>query len=181
MANLDLAKQIEVIRREPGFLRLSLPAYLCDPAHAQTIEQQMAAQHGIQSASLDAGWRRLSIRFDPSLLQTHEVARLLFGMLEPLANTVAPSSSLTDKLPSMVSGALSETSVINFLNDITAFYLVKAHWELITKKWLKQPALYSNAWLTTFYLIFLLIRYRKRSANQAANSPANTPANTPNT
>lgn len=168
MANLDLAKQIEVIRREPGFLRLSLPAYLCRQDHAHTIEQQMATQQGIHSAALDAGWRRLSIRFDPASLQTHEVARLLFSIVEPLADTTAPPSSFTDKLPSMVSSALTETSVINFLNDLTAFYLVKAHWELITKKWLKQPALYSNAWLTTFYLIFLLIRYRKRSANKPA-------------
>lgn len=40
-------------------------------------------------------------------------------------------------------------------------FSVKAHWDLITKRWLKDPLAHSNAWMTTFYLIFLLVRYRK--------------------
>ena len=65
---------------------------------------------------------------------------------------------------------LSEKSVINFLNDIVVFYLVKTHWEMINQKWLKEPLKYRNAWLSTFYLVFLLVRYRKQSA-QSAKKP----------
>lgn len=61
---------------------------------------------------------------------------------------------------------LSEKSAINFLNDVVAFYLVKQHWEMVTQKWLRQPLKYRNAWLTTFYLVFLLVRYRKQSAKK---------------
>lgn len=61
---------------------------------------------------------------------------------------------------------LSEKSVTNFFNDIVVFYLVKTHWELINQKWLKEPLKYRNAWLTTFYLVFLLVRYRKQSAKK---------------
>ncbi len=61
----------------------------------------------------------------------------------------------------MMESALTEKAITNFLNDIVAFYLIKAHWDLITKRWLKDPVKYGNAWLTIFYLVFLLVRYRK--------------------
>lgn len=63
-------------------------------------------------------------------------------------------------------GMLSEKAVINFVNDVVVFYLIKQHWELITQRWLKQPLKYHNAWLTTFYLMFLLVRYRKQIAKK---------------
>ncbi len=60
----------------------------------------------------------------------------------------------------------SERAVTNFLNDLVVFYLIKVHWDLITQKWLKQPFKYRNAWLTSFYLVFLLVRYRKQAAKK---------------
>ena len=61
----------------------------------------------------------------------------------------------------LVESALTEKAIINFFNDIVAFYLIRTHWDLISKRWLQNPIAHSNAWLTVFYLIFLLIRYRK--------------------
>lgn len=61
----------------------------------------------------------------------------------------------------LVEGATTEKAVTNFFNDIVAFYLIKVHWELIVNRWIKDPVKYGNAWLTVFYLVFLLIRYRK--------------------
>lgn len=60
----------------------------------------------------------------------------------------------------------SERAVTNFLNDLVVFYLIKVHWDLITQKWLKQPFKYRNAWLSSFYLVFLLVRYRKQAAKK---------------
>lgn len=61
-----------------------------------------------------------------------------------------------------MSGLFSERAVINFLNDLVVFYLIKQHWDMITQKWIKHPVQFRNAWLSTFYLVFLLVRYRKR-------------------
>lgn len=61
---------------------------------------------------------------------------------------------------------LSEKAMISFLNDVVVFYLVKTHWEMINQKWLKDPLKYRNAWLATFYLVFLLVRYRKQAAKK---------------
>lgn len=61
----------------------------------------------------------------------------------------------------VLESALTEKAIINFLNDLIAFYLVRVHWDLITQRWLRQPLKFRNAWLTVFYLVFLLVRYRK--------------------
>ena len=72
-----------------------------------------------------------------------------------------PADSLRARFQPMVESALTEKAITNFFNDIVAFYLIKVHWDLITKRWLQNPLAHSNAWLTTFYLVFLLVRYRK--------------------
>jgi hypothetical protein len=81
------------------------------------------------------------------------------AMLTPAVE--APAGSLQAKVQPILASALTEKAIINFFNDLVAFYLIKAHWDLITKRWLQQPLAHSNAWMTTFYLIFLLVRYRK--------------------
>jgi hypothetical protein len=55
-----------------------------------------------------------------------------------------------------------EKAAFAFINDIVSIYLIKAHWDLIIGKWLKSPLKYRYEWLTVFYLVFLLVRSRKR-------------------
>jgi hypothetical protein len=71
----------------------------------------------------------------------------------------------------MLRNALGERAVVNFLNDIVAFYLIKVHWDLITQRWMKAPFANRSAWLATFYLVFLLVRYRKGGARPALPAP----------
>jgi hypothetical protein len=61
----------------------------------------------------------------------------------------------------ILESALTEKAIINFLNDLLAFYLIRVHWDLITQRWLREPLKFRYAWLTIFYLVFLLVRYRK--------------------
>lgn len=185
----QLAQRVIVLHREPGYLRLELPGELCMLEAASAIEQGMAGLAGISSAAVDRGWQRISIRFDQGVCSAAQVARHLFGLLEALPTPIveepevqssngiqpmldkfkamltpvgeAPAGSLQAKIQPILASALTEKAITNFLNDLVAFYLIKAHWELITKRWLQQPLAYSNAWMTTFYLVFLLVRYRK--------------------
>jgi hypothetical protein len=55
----------------------------------------------------------------------------------------------------------TERVIINFLNDLVSFYLIKLHWNKISHQWLKHPIKYRYQWFTVFYLIFLMVRYRK--------------------
>lgn len=72
---------------------------------------------------------------------------------------------------------INERTVINFLNDVLAFYLIRTHWDLITQRWLREPLRHGNAWLAVFYLTFLLVRYRKQVARapRALPAPEGTP------
>lgn len=66
----------------------------------------------------------------------------------------------------VLESALTEKAITNFLNDLLAFYLIRVHWDLITQRWLREPLKFRNAWLTMFYLVFLLVRYRKAVAKK---------------
>ncbi len=54
-----------------------------------------------------------------------------------------------------------EKAIIDFLNDILVLFLIRLHWEHITKLWLASPFKYRYEWLATFYMFYLLIRSRK--------------------
>ncbi len=203
MANAaQLAERIVVIHREPGYLRLELPGELCSLDIAADIEAGLKTLAGIGTAAVDTGWKRISIRYDATVLTTAQVARQLFDVVDALPAGTAesaeqptdapaeepsggglldrgiqpvldkikatlippgepPADSLRARFQPMVESALTEKAITNFFNDIVAFYLIKVHWDLITKRWLQNPLANSNAWLTTFYLVFLLVRYRK--------------------
>jgi hypothetical protein len=79
----------------------------------------------------------------------------------------ADPAGVKGKLQPVLSSALSEKAITNFLNDVVAFYLIRVHWDLISKRWLQEPIKHANAWLTVFYLVFLLVRYRKSLAKPA--------------
>lgn len=83
------------------------------------------------------------------------------GLLGGLRRPGAPAGSLQARLQPVLQNALTEQAAINFLNDVLMFYLIRVHWDLITKRWMKNPVAYADAWLAIFYLVFLLVRYRK--------------------
>lgn len=181
----QLAARIVVEERAAGFLRLSLPAELATPAAAGAIESGMIGCAGLRSAQLEAAARQLVLRFDAAVVSAAAVARHLFSLLDALPAEAPPAAasglqpwldrlrdtllppgevapdSLRARLQPVLESALTEKAMTNFFNDILAFYLIKVHWDLITKRWLQNPVAHANAWLAVFYLVFLLIRYRK--------------------
>lgn len=55
-----------------------------------------------------------------------------------------------------------EKAILDFFNDILVLFLIRLHWDHITKLWLISPFKYRYEWLATFYMFFLLIRSRKK-------------------
>lgn len=110
------------------------------------------------AARLHAGGEQLRHGAQKAMARLQVGAAYLRGRLAQArhGNAVVP-----DRLKPVLANALSEKAVINFLNDVLAFYLIKVHWDLISQRWLKEPLKYRNAWLSIFYLMFLLVRYRK--------------------
>lgn len=145
---------------DSGWQRLSV--YHDETCTAPRIARQL------HTLLANLSWPRETPEAAPAALATAEP-----GSIQPLLDRLqrllgldapAPEGSLQARLQPVLASALSEKAIYNFLNDLLAFYLVKAHWELITKRWIKTPLAYSNAWLSVFYLVFLLVRQRKRNA-----------------
>ncbi len=116
---------------------------------------QQLTQGAKQAAALV---RRLVQRVETQLAaRPQATASETPGKLTPLRRAFNPS-------------LLNEKAVINFANDIVAFYLIRVHWNLITQHWIKAPLQHGSAWLTVFYLTFLLVRYRKSAAPASAKA-----------
>lgn len=187
---MNAAADIQVLHRDTGYLRLRLPPALRTPATGAAIENSLRTLTGVQRVTLLTAEGKLAVRFDPHVCSAGAVALRLKSVLADLpAATLADApetgmtadenaapahlgarldrlrDSVTQAMPArfqpIVASALTEKAATNFFNDIVAFYLIRTHWDLITKLWLKNPLKYGNAWLTVFYMVFLLVRYRK--------------------
>lgn len=89
--------------------------------------------------------QRLRARYD-RLKQTGTVA----------ARVIGSKMGLAEPLPFN-----ARDWTLNFLNDLVAFYLIKLHWERLSKQWLLDPLKYRYQWATVIYLVFLLVQSRK--------------------
>jgi hypothetical protein len=160
-------------------LAVSFDAHVCSAADvARGLKACLVglADPVAEATATAAPARPLAGSLNPALHEAARQARRAFAglrrQIETLRRPKAVPGSLQAKLQPMLANALTEKAIINFLNDLVAFYLVKVHWELISQRWLKDPVKNANAWLTVFYLMFLLVRYRKSIAAEAAKPAA---------
>jgi len=54
-----------------------------------------------------------------------------------------------------------EKVFIDFFNDVLVLFLIRLHWDHITKEWIPRPFKYRYEWMAVFYMIFLLMRSRR--------------------
>lgn len=181
--------QIEVMQRAEGYLRVRLPRHLRSPALGVLLEDGLRSMAGVVRTSWLTVEGKLAVRFDPQRLTHVDIARRIKALLPaestpvvepagPVPTLAEPTQSLDlgerlgdlraqlisaapERFRPLVESATTEKAVTNFFNEIVAFYLIKTHWDLIVKYWIRDPVKFGNAWLTVFYLVFLLVRYRK--------------------
>ncbi|MCX7897713.1 MAG: hypothetical protein N2441_07560 [Rhodocyclaceae bacterium] len=175
------ARDVEVLARAPGFLRLRLPLALRRPEIGQRLEAELSALPGMRYVCWHTPEGKLALRFDPRRLEEKWLAARLFAMLakyadqEPRAED-EPVPTLGERLGDLkarlitlaphplrplIERATTEKALLNFANDVLLFYLIRVHWSLISERWLKAPAKHLDAWLAVFYLFFLLVRFRR--------------------
>lgn len=182
-------RAIEVLHRDTGYLRLRLPAHLRSVAVGAALEGGLRSLPGVARVTWLTAEGKLATRFDPHACTHADIARRVKALLadvpvaEPVSMGMAEAASpepappglaarfddLRERLVAaaperfrpLVESATTEKAITNFTNDIVAFYLIRTHWDLITRLWIQNPVKYGNAWLTVFYLVFLLVRYRK--------------------
>lgn len=181
----SITSSIDVLQRDSGYLRLRLPATLRDAAVGAALEAGLESLPGVQRITWLTGEGKLAVRFDPHACTHADVARRVKALLAELPQVEAPTATpvaefapqnlaarfddlrgkliaaAPERFRPLVESATTEKAITNFTNEIVAFYLIRTHWDLITRLWIKNPVKHGNAWLTVFYLVFLLVRYRK--------------------
>ncbi len=135
-----------------------------------------AARPAVPEKRGTAGIGELGKQVARGLKQAETVVRGFLHSLQPspaapqAVAATAPPGKLAPLRRAFNPSLFNERSMINFANDIVAFYLIRVHWNLITQHWIKAPLQHGNAWLTVFYLTFLLVRYRKGAAPARAKA-----------
>ncbi len=116
----------------------------------------VAAPQALEAArprSRPAEWLR---RKSASLRQKAQELRFKARVVKEVAKVKAETDPALRLL-------MDEKAIITFLNDLTALYLVKIHWDLISKQWIRAPFTHRYHWMAVFYLVFLLVRSRRQT------------------
>ena len=142
-----------------GWRRISIRFDVAQCSAAQVARQLFGLLDAVPTPVIEASPASEAVRPNSPTGGFQPLLDKVKGLLPPLAD--APANSLQARMLPLIESALTEKAITNFVNELVAVYLIKAHWELITKRWLQQPLAHSNAWMTTFYLVYLLVRYRK--------------------
>jgi hypothetical protein len=121
------------------------------PAQAQALAVAPAAE--ARPRSRPAEWFR---RKSASLRRKAQELRFKARVVKEVAKVKAESDPALRLF-------MDEKAIIGFLNDLTALYLVKIHWDLITKQWIRAPFTHRYHWMAVFYLVFLLVRSRRKA------------------
>ena len=124
--------------------------------HGFVVETGPGSGHGVKrwGSNLRRRWHAAKARWQGRYRNVREQTELLLGK-EMKAH---PALRLLGNDP--------EKAMVNFLNDAVTFYLIKVHWNLIVQRWLRRPWTHRYEWLTSFYLIFLLVRSRRQGTKK---------------
>lgn len=164
IAALDGVRQVDVYRRQKklsirynqeilSFSRLA-------GALAESIEDvaaEAAAEHHDESLPRRTGPLR-------ERLANLRGVRWAREKYQETSETVAAARVLANRAFKHRGGMIEdpEQTAITFINDILVFYLIKIHWVPITQRWLPHPIRYRYEWMTVIYLIYLLMRSRRK-------------------
>lgn len=145
---------------------LHLDAVVAELASGRARRRRRPRQEEARATAggAEEGWKQR--------LQSHPwVAGLRDRYRHAKATAAVLGSVASSRLKPAGSAPMStEKLIINFLNDLVSFYLIKVHWDQITKQWLRHPLQYRYQLLSAFYLVFLLVRYRKAGGGKAGTS-----------
>lgn len=136
-------REILVLRRAKGYLRLHLPPLMYMPTLARTLERGLIALKGVRRVKVDRGRARLSVFYDPWLTDDRPALLEIDRQATPALETMAPASF--EKL--LVKQYVTRRKRLAG-KAVKASYLgavVWVHWYLL-HRWLDRPLRFWWAW-----------------------------------
>jgi hypothetical protein len=136
-------REILVLRRAAGYLRVHLPPLLYAPALGPKLETALTALKGVRRVKVDRERARLSVFYDPwltddraALLEIDRLASPLVGRMEPGPFQIAileQQDARRDRLQGKAATAAYTAA------------LVGVHW-YVMRSWLRAPGTHWWAW-----------------------------------
>jgi hypothetical protein len=95
--------------------------------------------------------------------QASQPVRWLRGKYQELRETLQAMRVLKGRLAQHAGNtpAQRERFLLEFFNDVLVLYLTKIHWNAITTQWMRYPWRHRYEWLAAFYMVYLLVRWRR--------------------
>lgn len=136
-------REILVLRRASGYLRVHVPPLLYAPALGTKLDKALRALPGVRRVNIDRNRARLSVFYDPwiaddraALLEIDRHATPLVGRMEP-----APfAAALTEQ-----ERARREYLRNKLMNAAYTGAIVYVHWYVL-RRWVRTPGRHWWAW-----------------------------------
>jgi len=141
------------IRYQESFLAFKTLAKQLFDLVAELAKQPVTTEKPKQAINLIDQIKQKVSHSTPSLCfrQKYDDAKETVQAAKILVNGLNKNKAIIDN---------PQRFITDFFNDILALYLIKLHWEHITKEWIPRPWKYRYEWLAVTYLLYLLMRSR---------------------
>lgn len=155
LRRVDGVYRVDLYRRQ-GKLSIRYDEAFCDmPALARGLGEGIAS--AMAESVLPVSGYGLAV-LGQSAIAASKPARWLKEKYQEAAETLTAAKLLVQRGRTP---AQRERFVLEFCNDVLVLYLIKAHWQAITTQWMRRPWLYRYEWTAAFYMIYLLVRWRR--------------------
>jgi hypothetical protein len=163
LSAVDGIYRVKVYRRQ-GKLSIRYQEAACD--FTRLARLLFGIVGGLEQKAMSESQRAVSARAKPDLKNRFKQLRISrwFGQKYGDAKETLLAAKILTKAGFRQQGQFfgdPEKVFIDFFNDVLVLFLIRLHWDHITKEWIPRPFKYRYEWMAVFYMIFLLMRSRR--------------------
>jgi hypothetical protein len=153
---VSLPRQLLILRRDAGYLRMHVPPLLYAPALQGKLEKELLAMAGVRKVLCDRHQARLAVFYDQHLVRDVPLMRAVKAVAEPYLGRMEPApfaAALAEQQEARrerLQGKAVQGAYLGLLSW--------AHWHVL--RWaLRHPA---NAWWAWALLAFAIYTHRRQ-------------------
>lgn len=147
------ADEIVILRRFPGYLRLHVPPLIYSGKAAYLLERELLGADGVRKVSVKKELGKLSVHFDNVMTPEAAILLLIDRIATPLLRE--DQQGTYEKTLAEVEIAQKKRLARKVVVAVILAYLLKIHWRLITRRWIRDPVRYWAPLTTLAVLIYI--------------------------
>lgn len=131
------ADEILILRRFPGYLRFHIPPLIYSAKAAHLIEKSLLAIEGVRRVMLKKEMGKVSVYFDAVMVPENQVFLKIDEVATPLLKRDQQESY--EKVVAQIEDARRRRLIRKATVTVILAYLVKVHWRLVSRYWIRDP------------------------------------------